>query len=85
MGFTHHKADQAECGGVYISANPIMPRLSAMEFIASTLNIGKKKSKCLLKKNKLKSNQEKKTIVTSLKACFHDVSGQCCTYQISLL
>ena len=40
MGFTPHESDHAECGGVYVSANPIM--LSTEEFISSTLNIGAK-------------------------------------------
>jgi len=31
MGFTTHESNHAECGGVYISANPIT--LSAEEFI----------------------------------------------------
>jgi len=41
MGFTPHESDNVECGGVYISANPIAP--SAEEFISSTLNIWAKK------------------------------------------
>jgi len=46
MGFTPRESDHAECGGVYISANPIT--LSAEEFIfsiSSTPNIGAKKIK----------------------------------------
>ena len=37
------ESDHVECGGVYISANPIT--LSAEEFISSTLNIGVKNNK----------------------------------------
>jgi len=40
MGFTPREPDHAECGDVYISANPITP--SAEEFISSTPNIGAK-------------------------------------------
>ena len=37
------ESNHAECGGVYISTNPITP--SAEEFISSVPNIGSKKSK----------------------------------------
>jgi len=67
----HSEFDHAECGAVYISANPIT--LSAEEFISSTPNTGAKKSKqsrhqILYKK----SNRDgKTTIVTSLGACHY--------------
>jgi len=55
------KFDHAECGEVYISANPIS--LSAKKFISSTPNIGAKKSKSnrlffVYKKIEPKSNRE---------------------------
>ena len=68
MGFTPGKSVHAECGGVYISANPIT--LSAKEIISSTLNNGAKnrnRIKSFIKKSNSKLiREETTTIVTSL-------------------
>jgi len=56
IGFAPSEFDHAECGAVYISANPIT--LSAEEFISSTPNIGAKKSKSDRHRNLYKKSNQ---------------------------
>jgi len=58
------ESNHAECGGVYISANPITP--SAEEFIPSAQK-SKSEGNRILHKNRIKfESRGKATIVTSL-------------------
>jgi len=60
MGFTPRESYHPECGGVYISANPIT--LTTEEFISLTPNTRAKKSKSKPNRHQIpskKSNREK--------------------------
>jgi len=73
MGFTPRESDHTECGGVYISANPIT--LNAEEFIFNSEYWGEKsnQNRILCKKNRNQIERKKHNRhITSNVCCLGD-------------